>query len=394
VSLTEILLAAPPPAAAGTRANVAAAPASTCLAALLPVLAADLRIRLLLETPGQLDWPLPADVDVVGPEAFAASPALQALPRVCELGDHPAHRFVLGIARGGGGMLVLNDLSLHGLVEAETLGAGDPEAYVAACTAEAGEAGRAIARGRLRGLDIALRRALLPMTGRLLAQARAVVVHGPGAAARLRAPPGLHVQVGCRAVETDTSGQLARGAARATLGLPLGAPVLVVAAGTADPMAAISALRALRQRHPDAWLVSHGPCPALARQAEMRGFDAFVRAGEDTSLAGLAAADIVLDLDPIATGAASAMIDAGLAAGLPVIGYRHGPAAMLPRPLALCVPYAENAGAEIAAAAAELIRPAVRGAIGPEARQYLRQHRSPERAARAYLRGIDAMTLH
>ncbi|MBR0657467.1 glycosyltransferase family protein [Plastoroseomonas arctica] len=397
MSAPEILLAAPPPAALDDPARFGAAPAATSLAALLPVLAQDMRIRLLVASPESMAWPVPPGIDVVGPDAFAASAALRALPRVFELGDHPAHRFVLDLARGGGGLLVLNDLSLHGLVEAETLGAGDGAAYAAACTAEAGPAGTAIARARLRGLDVVLRRSVLPMTAALLSRARGAVVHGAAAAARLRVRPGLDVQVGCRAVDPSGSApsQVSRIAARSALGLPGNAAVLLVAAGSADPMGAISVLRALRQRHPNACLVSDGPCPALARQAEMRGCDDVVRAGAETIRHGLPAADVVLDLDPFSTGAASALIDASLAAGLPVVGYRHGPAAMLSRPLALCVPYAENAAAQLAAAASELLGMATRGGfIASEARSYLRQNRSPERAALAYLRGVHAMRLH
>jgi hypothetical protein len=133
----EILLVAPAPVAPGRRGSFGAAPAATSLAMLLPALAQGLRIKLLSEAPESLESPVPTGVEVVGPEAYASSAALQALPHVYELGDRPWHAFALRLARRGGGLLVLNHLSLHGLVEAETLGVGDQAGYVAACTARA-----------------------------------------------------------------------------------------------------------------------------------------------------------------------------------------------------------------------------------------------------------------
>lgn len=235
------------------------------------------------------------------------------------------------------------------------------------------------------------------MTAALLAGARGVAVHGHIAAARLRAPDGLSVQIACCAVDASgfSSNQLSRNDARAALRLPGNAAVLLVEGGVREPSG--RCLRSPRASPAPSQCVPglEGPCPALARQAEVRGCDDFVRTGADTILAGLAVADAVLDLDPVSSGAASAMIDAGLATGLPVVGYRHGPAAMLPRPLAICVDYAENTANEIAAGVAELLGIATRGgSIASEARQYLRQNRSPERAALAYLRGAHAMTQH
>ncbi|HEX3068296.1 MAG TPA: glycosyltransferase, partial [Thermoanaerobaculia bacterium] len=102
------------------------------------------------------------------------------------LGNNPHHAWIYEEAMRTSGVIVLHDLVLHHLIVEMTLARGDVDGYVAALTANHGEAGAAWARGRAAGLHSEMGNFLMPASVDVANRSRAVIVHNQYAADRLR----------------------------------------------------------------------------------------------------------------------------------------------------------------------------------------------------------------
>jgi glycosyltransferase involved in cell wall biosynthesis len=107
-------------------------------------------------------------------------------PRLYFLGNNPHHAWIYEEAMRTPGVIVLHDLVLHHLIVEMTLARGDVDGYVAALTANHGEAGAAWARGRAAGLHSEMGNFLMPASVDVANRSRAVIVHNHYAADRLR----------------------------------------------------------------------------------------------------------------------------------------------------------------------------------------------------------------
>jgi glycosyltransferase involved in cell wall biosynthesis len=106
--------------------------------------------------------------------------------RLYFLGNNPHHAWIYEEAMKTPGVIVLHDLVLHHLIVEMTLARGDVDGYVAAMTANHGEAGAAWARGRAAGLHSEMGNFLMPASVDISNRSRAVIVHNHYAADRLR----------------------------------------------------------------------------------------------------------------------------------------------------------------------------------------------------------------
>lgn len=145
---------------------------------------------------------------------------------IYQLGNNPHHELMYREAMREPGVVVLHDLVLHHLIVELTLARGDAEGYVAALSANHGEAGAAWARGRAAGLHSEMGNFLLPASVDVAQRSRAVIVHNQYAAARLRSfgvTTPIHVVPHPYVPETRT---FDRDAIRARLGFKSGQRVI------------------------------------------------------------------------------------------------------------------------------------------------------------------------
>ncbi len=105
---------------------------------------------------------------------------------ICQLGNNPFHEFVYREAMEHPSFIVLHDIVLHHLIAESTLSSGDGEGYVEAIAANHGDAGRALAEARSRGIHHELGYFLYPSSIEVAKRSRGVIVHNRYAARTLR----------------------------------------------------------------------------------------------------------------------------------------------------------------------------------------------------------------
>src|SRR5947199_6941842 len=92
------------------------------------------------------------------------------------IGNNPFHGFVYETALRHPGVVVMHESNLHHLVADLTIKRGDWDAYLRECEHEGGAAALAFAE-RVRRLEVGPDYEGVPMTKRILAASRGVVVH-------------------------------------------------------------------------------------------------------------------------------------------------------------------------------------------------------------------------
>lgn len=344
-----------------------------------------------------------AGAEVISEREYRRRPWLHALPHLHQLGNSLDHAHAYRAALRRPGIVVLHDVVLHHLVEALTLARGSPHAYEAVLAYNHGPAGRRLARLRRAGLFSSWQRFLMPLHRQVLDVAQGVIVHSRYAAMRLQAPPGLPVRV----VPHHVSPQIlaydgvTREAARARLGLPAEAPMLL-ALGHVTPAkqvtVALEALHRLRAEGCDAHLViagAAGPDSGVEEAIARLGLGARVRmpgwVTEEAFFLHLRATDLMLALRFPAAGETSGSLARAMGMGTPAIAYDLGPPAEYPEAALARIPFAGDPAAALARAIAGLLADRTSlAAQGAAARRHMREACSLEASCAAYVEAIRA----
>jgi glycosyltransferase involved in cell wall biosynthesis len=379
-----------------TRSGIAsyAAELLPALAAALPVVAVVARRQDVVPLPG---------VEVIAVFDYHQRQALQGWAHLHQLGnslDH-AHAYVAALRRSG--IVTLHDPVLHHLVEALTLGRGNPAGYEAALVAEHGAAGRRVARLRAQGMFDPGTRFLLPLHRQVLDRAQGVILHSRFAAGRVQRPGGPPLLVVPHHLSPEVPGLagLNQATARRNLGLPAQGPILL-SLGHATPTkrvdVVLAAVARLAEEFPDLLHVIAGaPDPGLdlAGIVARLGLQDRVRVTgwlpEDAFLPYARAADLLVNLRHPQAGETSGALVRALGMGLPAVVDATGPAAEYPDAVVAKLPPGPEPAARLAVLVAGLLRdPAGLAARGAAARSHLRREHGLAASAAAYLAAIAA----
>jgi glycosyltransferase involved in cell wall biosynthesis len=349
----------------------------------LPLLAAAVDVRVVVEDPSAVDAALRARFPVVPPEQGGESDL-----DLYHLGNSPAHAYVYRAALARPGVAVLHEWTLHHLVLHETVERGDVWGYLREMRRAHGERGSFAGRQIARALGGELLPALFPLSDRLLEASLAVVgltEHVTRRArARLPGRPVLHLpHHATLPLPGETLPSPAE--ARARLGLPaealiLTAPGLATAAKRID--VALRALARLRPRYPRLLLVVAGsvdPALPLVEAARAAGVEDALRVTGRLDLEHFAlhlcAADAVLALRFPTHGEISGALVRALLAGRPALVTAGTPAAEeFPEGVVVPVTPGPAEEEELVALLDHLLgAPALRGRIGALARAHVRR---------------------
>ncbi|MDO9707379.1 glycosyltransferase family 4 protein [Paracraurococcus lichenis] len=369
-------------------------------AELLPALARHLPVAAVVARRAEV-VPLPG-VEVLAVLDYRARRDLQAWPHLHQVGNSLDHAHALLGALRRPGIVTLHDPVLHHLVEALTLGRGNPAGYEAALVAEHGVAGRRVARLRRRGLFDPSLRWLLPLNRMLLDRQRGVILHSRFAAGRVHRPggPPLRVIPHHLSPEVPALDGLTRQAVRQRLGLPERAPILL-SLGHATPAKRIDlvleAVARLAGEFPDLLhLVAGAPDPGLDLDGLIAryGLGGRVRVTgwlpEEAFLPYARAADLLVNLRQPQAGETSGALVRALGMGLPAVVDATGPSAEYPDSVVAKLAPGPEPAARLAALIGGMLRdPAGLAARGEAARAHLRRHHALDASARLYLEAID-----
>jgi glycosyltransferase involved in cell wall biosynthesis len=364
------------------------------LARSLPLVAVVARRRDVVALPG---------VEVIAVLDYRARLDLRDWAHLYQVGnslDH-AHAYVAALRRPG--IVTLHDPVLHHLVEALTLGRGNPAGYAAALFAEHGAAGLRVARLRAQGMFDPGLRFLLPLHRQVTDRAQGVILHSRFAAGRVQHPGGPalrviphHLSPGVLALDG-----LDQAAARRSLGLPPRGPILL-SLGHATPAKRIdvvlAAVARLAEGFPDLLHVIAGaPDPGLdlAGMIARLGLQDRVRVTgwlpEDAFLPYARAADLLVNLRHPLAGESSGALVRALGMGLPAVVDAAGAAADFPDAVVAKLPPGPAPAARLAVLVAGLLREPVGLAVrAAAARVHVRQENSLGASAAAYLAAIAA----
>ncbi|UPG71871.1 glycosyltransferase family 4 protein [Roseomonas gilardii subsp. gilardii] len=334
------------------------------------------------------------DCDIRESEEAAGAAVPAGARALHQLGNNPGHAFVLRALRRVPGVVTLHDMTL-----AVPAGLALPRAEIReACPALWDGLGKPwLEQGRMPGAAASALDLLRPA----LQGARAVVVHSRHAEGLLRQRcPELALR--CAVIpHLALPGPSDREAARAALGLP-GDAFLLLTAGFASRAKRLGwvaeAVAALAPRRPGLlWLhagewdeaVTGPPGPVVERlraQGRLR-----VTGFLDETQLGLhvAACDVLANLRAPSVGESSGTLARALAAGRCALVSDTGAYAELPRDVVLAVPALAPQRAMVAALAALSREPGLRDAIGERARLFAHTVLSPEAVARAYRAVIE-----
>jgi len=316
-----------------------------------------------------------------------------------QVGNNGYHDFVYQTALRHAGVVVMHESNLHHLIASLTIRRDDWDAYVNECEYNGGAAAREFAE-RVRKLEVGPDYEGLPLTRRLLEQARGVVVHsrfmeGEMRAAGYRGPVAV-IPHGAWIPEGD------RNAWRYKLGLDEFTPLIGIF-GYLKPYKRIAeslrAFRRLVRLAPNARMILVGePHPDFPIEPMIRtmGLSANVRvlgfAPMEDFVGYLAACDIVLNLRYPTVGESSGTLLRSLGLGKAVMVSEVGSFQEFPEDVCLKVPV--GAGEE------DLIfeylnllvsRPEVAGALGARARDYVARECNWATVARQYAAFLEAV---
>ncbi len=314
---------------------------------------------------------------------------------IIQMGNSPAHNYMVPQALAHPDMLVLHDIVLHHLMVWRAVqGRGGREMYRAEMRARYGEAGAAVAEQVLRGQNPP---AMFdyPLNEDLIRAARYVVTHSPSSARWVRQlVPGAQTAVVPMGVPVLPLGDQAQ--ARARLGITP-ETFVVLSLGRVNPFkrmpAVFRALRRLADVVPDVLLLIVGgdsPNYDVPRLARFAGIERYVRRlgyVPDDDLRDLfCAANVCVNLRYPTAGETSAAVLRLMSAGLPTIVTDTGAFSDLPDDAVLKVPPDAFEGETLVAFLQALAtRPAFGRAVGANARAFVQREHTMRRAAEGYL---------
>jgi glycosyltransferase involved in cell wall biosynthesis len=321
---------------------------------------------------------------------------------VIQMGNSPAHNYMVPLALDRPDVLVLHDIVLHHLMVWRAVqGRGGRETYRREMRERYGDAGEAVAALVLRGQNPT---AMFdyPLNEDFLRAARSVVVHSPSSAAWVeRLVPGVQshvVPMGVPAV-----GPVDRTAARAALDIPPEAFV-ILSLGRVNPFKRIPAVfravrRLVEEGLPALMLIVGGDSPNydVSRLARFARIEPQVRrlgyVPDDALPALFAAADVCVNLRHPTAGETSAAVLRLMSAGLPTIVTETGAFSDLPDDAVLKVPPDAFEGELLTTYLRTLAtNEPFRRAVGANARAFVLREHTMRRAAEGYLDVLRAVT--
>jgi glycosyltransferase involved in cell wall biosynthesis len=314
---------------------------------------------------------------------------------VIQMGNSPAHNYMVPLALDSPDVLVLHDIVLHHLMVWRAVqGRGGREEYRRAMRERYGDAGEAVAALVLRGQNPT---AMFdyPLNEDFLRAARCVVTHSPSSVAWIeRLVPGARtyvVPMGVPAVEPADPV-----AARAALDIPPEAFV-ILSLGRVNPFKRIPsvfrAVRRLAEEQPNVLMLIVGgdspnyDVPRLARYARVEQQVRRLGYVPDDALPALfAAADVCINLRHPTAGETSAAVLRLMSAGLPTVVTETGAFADLPDDAVLKVPPDAFEGELLTTYLRALAtNEPLRRAVGANARTFVLREHTMRRAAEGYL---------
>lgn len=325
--------------------------------------------------------------------------ALRRLERydavIAQIGNSPAHEWILRYLRYAHAVVDLHELVLHHLVAHMTIGRGDNDGYLDAMTREGGATGRLLAHAVVDGLIPpiwTLAPELYPLSSIALDSAQAVIVHSRFTAQRVRQiRPDLPVRTVPLATPIPSD--------RTAETLP-GNPFPVVGVfGFITPLkrlpVVMRAFRRLLSTTPRARLLVVGEAPveldpkALAAQEGIPD-DAlelvdFADAGRFESL--MRAVHIGVNLRHPTLGESSAIVTRWMALGVPVVVSEGGWYDELPDAAVVRIATDHDEVQHLTDALEQLAgNEDRRASMAEAARRYAREHLSPAAVADEYVR--------
>jgi glycosyltransferase involved in cell wall biosynthesis/SAM-dependent methyltransferase len=315
------------------------------------------------------------------------------------VGNNGHHGFVYETALRHPGVVVMHESNLHHLMADLTIKRGDWDAYVRECEYEGGEGARAFAE-RVRKLEVGPDYEGVPMTKRLLASARGVVVHSGFMREEMRAAgftgPTAVIPHGAWIPQSDRNGF------RHKLGLDEATP-LVGIFGYLKPYKRIAeslrAFRRLLRLVPNVKMILVGePHPEFPVEAMIRsmGLGASVRvlgfAPIEDFVGYLGACDIVLNLRYPTVGESSGTLLRSLGLGKAVMVSEVGSFQEFPDDVCLKVPVGPGEEDLIFEYLNLLVsRPEVARQLGERARDYVARECNWATVAAQYAGFLDAV---
>jgi glycosyltransferase involved in cell wall biosynthesis len=353
---------------------------------------------------GDVVGPMPAGSGPSGPAREGGPPGSAGLSApggrlpLYQMGNNGYHRAVEAAARRIPGVLVLHDLVLHHLALADTMGRDLYPPYEARLVADHGELGRRVARPLAWGVFSEAAMFALPAHRSLLRAQRGVVVHSRWAAEQIREgdetiavrPVAMPIPLpppadpGAARSFRERFGIPSRALVLGSFGFqtPIKRPEVVLAALAARALADVHLL-VVGEASPSLDLDAMARAAGVRERVHLLGFQPFAELE-----AGIAAADLCLNLRYPTAGETSASLLRVLAVGRPVIVSAYAQFAELPAEVAVRVPVGDG---EVAALVAALLAlaPTAAGpnpralAMGEAARAYVAREHDPERSADA-----------
>src|ERR1039457_85495 len=315
------------------------------------------------------------------------------------VGNNAHHAFVYEAALRHPGVVVMHESNLHHLMADLTIKRGDWDAYLRECEFEGGEGALAFA-GRVRKLEVGPDYAGVPMTKRILAAARGVVVHSRYMREEMRAAgfsgPTAVIPHGAWIPQADRNGF------RHKLGLDEITP-LVGIFGYLKPYKRIAeslrAFRRLLRLVPNVKMILVGePHPEFPVEAMIRtmGLAASVRvlgfAPINDFVGYLGACDIVLNLRFPTVGESSGTLLRSLGLGKAVMVSEVGSFQEFPDDVCLKVPVGPGEEDLIFEYLNLLVsRPDVAQALGARAKDYVARECNWAAVARRYAAFLEAV---
>ncbi len=289
------------------------------------------------------------------------------------------------------GVVVLHEYVLHDLVRGAALRRGEPDLWIAELAACYGAAGERAARRAL-ATGVGLEPQRWPLFEPVVDRCRAVIVHSEYARRRiLAARPRAEVAV-VRFPLSLPGSPAGRAEARRRLGLDPSEPLLGLfghVVPTKRPQVVVRALARLRERFPAARLLIAGEIspylPGGAELAEAPGVSVLGRLDLDRFHLAMEAVDVAVNLRYPVSGETSATLIRLLGLGLPVVVSDAGSFVEIPESCCVRVPVGAAEEESLVAVLAELLAaPALRAAIGANARAYTAAHHALAASAQGY----------
>lgn len=314
---------------------------------------------------------------------------------VLQMGNSPAHNYMVSLALDRPDVLVLHDIVLHHLMVWRAVqGRGGRDAYRREMRARYGERGEAVAAHVLRGQNPPAMFEF-PLNEAFIRAARCVVTHSPSSAAWVQQlVPEARTHVVPMGVPIIAP--VERQNARARLGI--GPETFVILSlGRINPFkripAVFRAVRRLADEVPDlALLIVGGDSPHydVPRLARFAGIERYVRrlgyVPDDQLPDLLAASDVCTNLRYPTAGETSAAVLRLMSAGLPTIVTDTGAFADLPDDAVLKAPPDAFEGETLVAFLRTLATHLpFRRAVGANARDFVLREHTMRRAAEGYL---------